>query len=350
MDFIKNLTNKQALVAWFIISNGALFLIFTKIDIAEDGVFKELTTGLLCAILLNIVTLLFEIGFLFQEKLRDMLTIEKNISQLVDIINREQKLKQEINELITIYSKIHDAGDGVLIKTPNFVKEVFKNESTYLLAELNSRLSRIKIGELPFSNAHCLQATMACMQGTKRKIFAISFPDINFWKDDGQSYLDSNRETIQSKKVNIIRFFIIRGVENEREVLTNLGKKAKFIEILKSQVALNAEQGVKGKITVYVTDDRLHNYRQIRDNMTILPDISTYDDAVVSEWITRQEDDKIDESRLSFSQASIDLAKDIENYLLKNARAKAFEITKPEMVDSAVEGLIQLLKDKNKMS
>ncbi len=341
---MNNITKKQAIIIWFLFSNILLFACLMYIGLEAKNKVEDATIALLSGILVNLLTLMVDVTYLFQDKLTDSISIEKNLNHLVHIINRNKRLKQELNELISNFSYIHDDEIG-LLAAPPFVKDVFREESTNKLSELNDQLGKLKIGEISFSHAHCLQATMACMEKTKNKIFAISYPDVYFWFDDGQSYLDENKKTIVDRRVEIIRFFVVRNNETDQEILRNPIKKEKFIKILENQISINKTPKVKGRIRVFITDDRLHNYRQIADNMVKLPDISTYDDAVVSEWKARADGNKIDQSVLSFSRASLETAKSIENYLLKNARSKAFEITSPEMAADAVESLIKKINE-----
>lgn len=289
------------------------------------------------------------------EEVHDVLALDKKIAQLHKELNKNNKLRKELISSIEHFTLIHGSESEIANnKIPLHVVELFKNETMKKLAELNDALEKCKAGELSLEEIDCVNATIQCMLYAKNNVFAISFPDIHFWEDQGKSYLNANRKSILDNGVEVSRFFVIRDSILDRRVLENEEYTQEFVEVLKDQLAINSglKKGSKGKMRVFITDVRLLNLNKIQEGLRYVPDISLYDDETVSEWQERggfsDHENKIQTSVISYQRERLNTAKKTKQYFMQHAHSLCIEIGNGVSPEAGIEMLKEKLKKAGK--
>lgn len=342
--------NKKTNLNWLIAING--FGLITAIAGCLISKWEfDLIFSALCMILTNVIAIGFDIIYLMPDRVSDSLSIEKKLSSLYKALNKNNQLKKELIDSIEHLAEIH--GESFKRKSlPNHVVDLFKKETIKKLSVLNDTLVNCKEGEIELEEVDCIDATKSCMLNVKRKVFAISFPDLEFWGIHGQgkSYIEANKKAIVERDVEVRRFFVVRDTDKDREVLNNSDKENEFVKILKEQLAINdlIKKGKKGKIRVFITDRRLLNLNNIQEGLEYVPDISLYDDETVSEWTERGgvlgRETHIKSSVISYRRDRLRIAQKTEHYFDQNAHSKCVEVNSSNPPEQAIEMLRNKLK------
>lgn len=303
---------------------------------------------LLASIFSTLITLGYQIEFLLVDRVQESLALEKHLGKLFKTLTKSNEIISELQKSIEHLTKIHE-NEVNIKKMPIYIKELFRTETHKSLSRLTDRLRNLHEGEISLDKIDCLNATIKCMKNAQKRVFAISYPDIFFWNEDGKEYYEANKYAILKNKIELVRFFIIRNHELDRKILIDEQLKKEFIEILKDHFSTNKHSTKNsGKMRIFLTDYRLLNFNQVGDNVNYVPDISLYDNKIVSEWIERAgvlgRENKIDVSIISFRRERVEFARKVENYLMAIAKTKTIEINSIETADNCINLLIDKLK------
>lgn len=290
------------------------------------------------------------------EEIHDILALDKKIAQLHKELNKNNQLKKELINSIEHFALIHGSENEISNeKIPLHVIELFKTETMKKLTDLNDALVKCKAGELTLEQIDCVSATINCMDNAKNNVFAISFPDIHFWEDQGKSYLDANKRSIINNGVEVCRFFVIRDSTLDRKVIEDDAYAMEFIDTLKEQLAINngLKKGQKGKMRVFITDIRLLSLNQIQEGLRHVPDISLYDDETVSEWEKRggfsDQENEIQTSVISYDRKRLTTARKTKQYFMQHAHSLCIEIGNGVSPEQGIVLLKEKLKKAGKM-
>ena len=269
------------------------------------------------------------------------LWIVRCINFLINI-NIDQGLKDEFINLIETTSFIF--GDEIKNskQAPIYVKNIYYNQAKIKLQSLNESLQKFKLGEIELSGVESLELAKDCMKAVKKDVFAISYPDLDFWNGDGKYYFRLNREAILDRGVKITRFFVIRKNNQDEKVIYDKFEQNKFIELLKKHIKINEEDKLK-KYKIYLTHVDLINFKNMHQKINRIPDISIFDDVICSEWIERAiilgNEERIDESRVSIRNEDLRKARNTKKYLLENVNNIVYEIKDEASIIQGLENI-----------
>jgi hypothetical protein len=218
--------------------------------------------------------------------------------------HEEQEVIADIaDHMITLHRKLK--------RSPEFLARLARQQAQESLRSASRRIRKIQTGKIRLRKAACLRATIECMRQAKKNVFAISFPDLDFWNNDGHVYLKANHET--AKNVKITRYFVIRNHSEDVEIVRNEPSRSQFAEVIRSHVVPNLD--------VFLIDGKGIKLHQV--DLRSFPDISIYDDAIVSEWLRRADssEGRIDVSQILYEGKRISVMRDLAHLLRINAGA-----------------------------
>ena len=256
-------------------------------------------------------------------------------------------------KVIENISEVYDDKINYPPDTQEYVRTLFKDQARSTIQSVNESLKNFKSGEIFLSGIASLEATKKCMEMVKKEVFAISYPDINFWGGDGMVYFKINKQAVIERGVNIHRFFVIRNTSEDQRVFNDAFSKAEFKKVLLMHLDANKEAD-QGQFNVYITHDQLVNFRNIKPNLKKIPDISLYDSCISSEWLERAiivgEEERVDESRVSIKREDLTLAIRIQNYFLNYSDTISIRIQSEDDVENCLERIQTLIQKKKNLS
>jgi hypothetical protein len=218
---------------------------------------------------------------------------------------------------------------------PSYAYDLAWEHAHERLRSAADNLKKISEGSIELRKDTCLEATIRCLEGADSTVFAISFPDVDFWRGEGSRYSQVNEDVLGRKQAAIKRFFIVRDNNEDLAVFRDEDALAGFAEILREHARLGKE--FDGRLRTFLVHARQVNLQQVSESLHEIPDMCIYDGTVISQWLRREGKNgqgRIDRSIISFERDTVAVMKRLENYL-ENRVAKV-EITAETDVDKVL--------------
>lgn len=181
---------------------------------------------------------------------------------------------------------------------------IFHDEIYDKLVDLKLHFSgKIRNGVVEFTGPNCRKKTGACYQLSNKFVQAISYPNPEFWTSkNGMDFFDMNIVGLQSN-LYIKRIFILQNLSDE-------SFRNKFREVVKEHLNIRDKFNENYNITFttsklfnekYITE-QLETYKEItyfdREFENPIPDISFFDNKIISTWDLGSKDNSIQKSRI----------------------------------------------------
>jgi len=286
--------NKTVEIIWWVITVVAII-----VNLALDFTERGLILAILLAIFGGIMSVCAYIQYSINDEIRDSVKIEQDhdvsaeLTKLMHLQNGDiviQKTKRVLTDLGKLYTPQKD------VKSSHFMDFVH-DCSAQRLDESIRFFNKMTEGPLTFVGPGIIRKSTSLCYRKADEIFAISWPDLKFWRHKGKAFLEEQKRLIESKRITIERFFIVRTDRDEDLEAIDINKKMPdLIDVLYDQI----ESGI---IVYFGIDETLEiPYTHIKDknsNPRMIPDFSIFNDEISSTWIEhlyptyRSEGDKI---------------------------------------------------------
>lgn len=323
----------QLTLLFFWLINGLGVALFILLGAFWTSWFQSAVISLLGTIFLNGLNLHIETRHALHERLRAAIVPNKEIYGFL-MLSDHQLTKNEYVRIARILSEIEQA-----LKSdedvPSYAYDLAWEHAHERLRSAADNLKKISEGSIELRKDTCLEATIRCLEGADSTVFAISFPDVDFWRGEGNRYLEVNRKVLDRKRAEVKRFFIVRDNNEDLAVFRNEEALAGFAELLKLHAKLGKQS--RGKLRTFLVHARQVNLQQVSESLHEIPDMCIYDGTVISQWLRREGKNgqgRIDRSIISFERDTVAVMKRLESYL-ENRVAKV-EITDEATVDQVL--------------
>ena len=164
--------------------------------------------------------------------------------------------------------------------------DLFPEQALFYLRRCASRVNGLTTGTIRFTGNVCSEKTGECFHRSKEIILATSFPSLpgpEIEEEPNQSYMHDNEAALQNG-VKIKRYFIL-----SKDYLAKKNFQP-FMNALKQHISLRENNkdktGTAGYTLKYVMEESV-NFRAISKDFKHIPDVSYFDNVLVSTWHVR---------------------------------------------------------------
>ena len=306
-------TNRLTVLLFWLI-NGLGVAAFVALGALGVGWFQSAVLSLLGTIFLNGLNHHVETRHSLHDRLRAEFLPGKEIYDFLSLSDHRPTKTEYVGVARTLarMEQTLSADGGV----PPYAYEIAWEQAHERLRSAADNLRKISDGAIELRKGACLDATIKCLRGAQETVFAISFPDVVFWRGEGSRYWQVNEEVLKGRRVEVQRFFIVRDQEDDLTVFRDPKMLAEFAGHLKLHARLS--QQYRGKLKTFLLHASQVNLQQVSENLSEVPDIAIYDGRIVSQWVQKEgHHGRIDRSVIVYERDVVKTMSQLQKHLEK---------------------------------